>query len=67
MAIEDHPKFPEWSKALDRLTKTRDEYACAKAFATGEALSELGDLQALEAEIWEAMRSYDKISDEIDA
>jgi hypothetical protein len=66
MAIEDHPKFSDWSKALDRLAIAREEYAVARAFAPLQSLAEFGDLQALEAEVWTAMRNLHTISGEID-
>ena len=60
MAIEDHPKFPEWVSALDRLKIAWDEYAYAKMFATGD------DLSLLEARVYAARKRFNEISDTID-
>jgi hypothetical protein len=61
MAIEDHPKFPEWSQALEQLQNAWDAYTTAKAFAPKI------DHSDKEATVREAMRRFNKISDEIDA
>lgn len=61
VAIEDHPKFDEWSAALSRLTDAWENYTIAKAFGYTD------DTQAKEAVVLQAMREFNKISDEIDA
>lgn len=61
MAIEDHPNFPKWSAALDRLNRAWDAYTTAKAFSPN------ADFAALEAEVIAAMKAYNEASDEIDS
>lgn len=61
MAIEDHEKFGEWSVALNRLNKAWDDYAVAKGFGYD------AELQSREAAVYEALRHFRRISDEIDA
>jgi outer membrane protein TolC len=52
MAVEDHPKFPEWRAALDLLTEAKE------AFSSGKAT---------QAEVDKAQAQYDRISGELDA
>lgn len=61
MAIEDHPNFPEWVAALDRLKMAWDEYAQAKMFGTR------ADLSVLEGRIHSAKKRFAEASDAIDA
>ena len=60
VAIENHPKFLEWSMAFDRLYAARIDYI------TKRALPKFGDADAAEAELWSALAAYNKISSEID-
>ena len=52
MAVEDHPKFPEWKRRLERL------------FEAKEALK---DGSAIQKDVDDALAEYDKIAVELDA
>jgi hypothetical protein len=52
MAVEDHPKFPEFLRALNRWIDAR------KAFGEG---------QANKKDVSEAEEAYNKIVDELDS
>lgn len=62
MAIEDHPKFPEWANALDALKAAKDAYQTAVAF--GEPVSVTENAKAA---LLVAHARYLQVSDEIDA
>lgn len=50
MAVEDHPKFPEWKKALEGLL------AATEAKKAGKAV---------QADVEKAKKTYFKIADEV--
>lgn len=60
MAIEDHPQFPEWSKALGELNAAWDDYTSAKAFSPKK------DHSNKEEVLIKAKRRFIEISDKID-
>ncbi|MGB5086080.1 MAG: hypothetical protein WBO09_16105 [Methylocystis silviterrae] len=59
MAVQDHPKYREWSAALDILKEADDRYLAAL---------ERGDvaLKTYEIDLEKAKAAYDKIASEID-
>lgn len=61
MAIEDHPKFPEWADALDRLKEAKDALQTAVAFGEGPIV-----VERLRGNVIAAQLHFHKVSDEID-
>jgi hypothetical protein len=59
MAVQDHPRYPEWSEALDRLKEANDCYRSAKGRLDATAVASL--LFNLE----HCRQQYEKICDEI--
>ena len=60
MAVEDHPKYDEWSKALDHLKDANDHY---RDVAKGKANTAIN---AAKRDLHNAQAAYDKISSEIE-
>jgi hypothetical protein len=59
MAVQNHPKYPEWSEALDRLTKANERYL--------EALKRKDSaIKTYEHDLEKAKEQYDRIASEID-
>jgi hypothetical protein len=50
MSVEDHPKFPEWKAALEKLIKAKQA---------------LRDGRATQVDVDKAMEAYVKIADEL--
>lgn len=60
MAVEDHPRYDDWSAALDRLQQANELYRVAvKAGRFGQSL------ETVKAQLHEAQAEYNKISEEL--
>ena len=60
MTVEDHPKYPEWRQALDRL------HLAAQRFDEAIANKRPDEVNAAERHLERARAAYDKIASEID-
>ena len=58
MAVQDHPKYDEWSQALDDLKEANDRLREARV--TNSAA-----LEAAKLDFFKAKERYDQICDEI--
>jgi len=59
MPVENHPKYDEWSKALDRLKEANDRFRAAKD-------SHAPHLEMAREDLRKAQSAYDLICEEID-
>ena len=59
MAVQEHPRYEEWSKALDRLKEANDRFRDAKQ------RNDPG-LEAYELDLDKAQKAYDEIADELE-
>jgi hypothetical protein len=57
MALEDHPKFPEWLAALEHMVKAHSRLKCVASNAPNR--------HELEAALKTAKSAYRKIADEL--
>jgi hypothetical protein len=56
MAVQNHPQYPAWSSALDKLNKAKQErLAAQKAKLSSEVISKLKSIEI------GAQQSYDSI------
>ncbi|HEX9810226.1 MAG TPA: hypothetical protein VGC25_11595, partial [Alphaproteobacteria bacterium] len=60
MPVEDHPKWPEWKGALERLLAANDHRKLVKDLPQRSA-----ERAAAETEYQRALAAYHKIADEI--
>jgi ribosome-binding factor A len=62
MPVQNHPRYDEWSRALDRLKEAND---CYRAAVIGKL--EKNAIDSLRFNLDDAQREYNKIADEIGA
>lgn len=60
MAVEDHPKFPEWKDALEALIIAKEKLRSVKHLPNGT-----GEKTAAQVRVYLAQLEYDKISDSL--